>query len=792
MADADKDEPAEPSRAHSDNPVKSLVDRVRAEAPGLVASGRGKAANSDEAGSADEAGAASVSEPAADTNHESASDLLAQAIADVASHYGEHVAVASLTAGLALVKGRLPREHADDAAARVSLTAQALRSDPLKLNDIELPVLVFMRDGGVEILWRLTRDEKGKAIAASLSAPGLKQTPVDVPASELKAAATGDIMKLKPASGMDERGESAIPVPQGNWFLSAFRDSRHIYAEAIGATIAINVLALAMPLFSMNIYDRVLPNAAEATLWALAIGVMLAIAFDFIIRTLRAHFVDAASRRADVKLSALIYGRLLGARLSLRPSSAGVRANTMREFETLREFFNSATLTAFGDLPFLILFLVVIWIVAGPLVFVVAAAIPIVLIAGWLTQRALHKLILSSFQETAQKNAVVVETIIGMEAIKAAGAESWAAQKWERSVAEHIRTGLEIRQVSNLGQHVVQAIQTLVQVVVVIAGFYLVAAGQITMGALIAATILSGRALAPLAQAAMLLARLNQARIAYQSLSEIVAAPQERVPGAAYLSKTNFDGKVEFENVAFGYAEEAAPALAEFSTTIKPGERVAFLGGIGSGKTTALKLVQALYVPDQGRVLVDGISVSQIDPALLRRNVGLQLQGAELFHGTIRDNMTIGMPGATDRDILEAAHAAAALDWITRLPQGFDTLLRERGAGLSGGQRQSVALARALLGRPKIMLLDEPTSDMDGRTEQAVINRLKSDMKGRTLILVTHRPALLDLVDRIIVLEQGRKLEDGPKAEVLENLKAITRQRTRKVNIEAKVSRGAK
>lgn len=788
MADADKVEPAEPAEAQHTNPVKSLVDRVRAEAPGLIASGREKARTASETDDARNA----ENDADGQVGTQAGEDLLARAIADVAAHYGEHIAVTSLTAGLALVGGRLPREHAEDAAARVGLTIETLHTDPLGLDDIVLPVLVFMRDGGVEILWQLTRDHKGRAVTASLSVPGLRQSPVEVPAADLKSAATGEIMKLKPASGMDERGQSAIPLPQGNWFLKAFRDSRHIYAEAIAATIAINVLALAMPLFSMNIYDRVLPNAAEATLWALAIGVMIAIGFDFLIRTLRAHFVDAASRRADVKLSALIYGRLLGARLSLRPSSAGVRANTMREFETLREFFNSATLTAFGDLPFLILFLGVIWVVAGPLVFVVAAAIPIVLIAGWLTQRALHRLILSSFQETAQKNAVVVETIVGMEAIKAAGAESWAAQKWERSVAEHIRTGLEIRRVSNLGQHVVQAIQTLVQVVVVIAGFYLVAAGQITMGALIAATILSGRALAPLAQSAMLLARLNQARIAYQSLNEIVTAPQERTPGAAYLSKTDFEGRVTFENVGFVYAEEAPPALAGFNAVIKPGERVAFLGGIGSGKTTALKLVQALYVPDSGRVLIDGISVSQIDPALLRRNVGLLLQGADLFHGTIRENITIGMPGATDSEILKAAHAAAALDWITRLPQGFDTLLRERGAGLSGGQRQSVALARALLGRPKVLLLDEPTSDMDGRTEQTVINRLRADIEDRTLILVTHRPALLELVDRIIVLEQGRKLEDGPKAEVLENLRAITRQRTQNVSVEAKVGGGAK
>ncbi|HUS98444.1 MAG TPA: ABC transporter transmembrane domain-containing protein, partial [Hyphomicrobiaceae bacterium] len=431
-----------------------------------------------------------------DDEAEAGLDVLASAIADIAAHFGQRIPLATLTSGLSLVQGRLPREYAADAALRAGLAATVLHADSLSLADYALPVIVFTREGEVEIVWSVGRDAAGKAVSARMSLPGNPEAQVDVPASDLKSVATGELLQLRPVAGTDKRGEEAISTVDRNWFLEAFRDSRAIYAEAILATVAINILALAMPLFSMNVYDRVLPNAAEATLWALAIGVMLAIAFDFLIRTLRALFVDAASRKADVRLSALIYSRLLGARLSAEPASAGVRSNTLREFETLRDFFNSATLTAFGELPFLVLFLVVIWIVAGPLVFVVAASIPIILLAGWLTQRSLQKLMLTAFQGAAQKNAVVVETVVGLESIKAAGGESWAAQKWERSVAEHVRIGLKIRHVSNLGQHFVQGLQTLVQLAVVIVGFYLVSAGQITMGALIAATILSGRALA--------------------------------------------------------------------------------------------------------------------------------------------------------------------------------------------------------------------------------------------------------------------------------------------------------
>lgn len=738
-----------PNRDGPDSgPANELIDQVRAAASGLRAS-----------------------------DHEH--DALASIISAFAQHFGRPISTATLKHGLPLEGDRLPKEYGADAALRAGLVLVATRLQPLKLEDYQLPVALYQRDGSLEVLWRLERDGRGRPVTAQVSASANIGQPVWVEASELAASATGEALTFKPQSGLDERGASAVTSAPENWFFAAFRDSRHIYAQAIAATLAINVLALAMPLFSMNIYDRVLPNAAEATLWALALGVGIAIIFDFLIRSLRAHFVDAASRRADVKLSGLIYGRLLGARNGGSVASTGVRANTLREFETLREFFNSATLTAFGDLPFMLLFIGVIYMVAGPVAFVVAAAIPVLLFVGWLTQRALHVLVLASFQEAAQKNAVAVETLVGLESIKAAGAESWAARKWEAAVAEHVRTGLKLRHTSNLGQHFVHAMQTLVQVLVVIYGFYLVSAGEMTMGALIAATILSGRALAPLAQSAMLLSRYNQVRIAYQTLNEIVAAPQERVAGASYISKTEFKGDIVFENVEYAYSKETAPALRAFNLKIVAGEHVGILGGIGSGKSTTLKLVQGLHRPTHGRVLIDGVSVEQIEPALLRENVGLILQGAELFHGSLRENITMGAPGTADRELLEAAETAGAMAWISRLPSGFDTLIRERGVGLSGGQRQSVALARALLRSPPILLLDEPTSDLDGRTEHHVIQHLQKDKVRRTLILVTHRPALLELVDRVVVLEAGRIRDDGPKSEVLERLQALHRARAR-------------
>lgn len=706
-------------------------------------------------------------------------DLLATAVADIAAHFGLPAVPAALTAGLPLVDGRLPLEHAAAAARRAGLACGAVSRSIADLEDHELPVIVMTNDGGCDVLWRLSARSGPDTRLATLSPPGQPKARVSVPLDEIDQIPSATLLVFRPLSGLDERGETAVKRSAASWFLPAFLESRSIYAEAIAATLALNLLALALPLFTMNIYDRVLPNAVETTLWALAIGVTIATAFDFLIKTLRAEFVDVASRRADVVLANFIYGRLLGARMPDKPVSAGVRANALREFETLREFFNSATLTAFGDLPFLVLFLIILFAVAGSLGWIALISIPVVLAIGWITQRRLTRLTEESFRETAQKNAVVVETIVGLDSVKAVAAESWAAAKWEAAVSDHIRSSHQIRHISNIGINAIFAVQTFTQIAMIIAGFYLVAAGNLTMGGLIAGTMLAGRALQPLGQIAMLITRLHQTRLAFKALNEIVDLEQERPDAAHLLAKTEYTGAIACEAVSFTYDKEMPPCLSEVSFKIEPGERVGIVGAIGSGKTTLLRLMQAMHVPQKGRIEVDGVSVHQIDPALLRANVALALQDADLFHGTIRSNIALADPGASDQDVLAAARAAGALEWILRLPKGFETPVRERGAGLSGGQRQSVALARALFRKPRIVLLDEPTSDMDLGTEQHVVQSLRTHLKGSTIVAVSHRPAVLTLVDRLIVLEGGRIILDGPKAEVVKDLEARNARRSK-------------
>lgn len=703
-----------------------------------------------------------------------ADDLLALALSDIARHHGCSIETQSLVAGLPLVDGRLPLEHLGPAAQRAGLATEVVAADTLALKDVELPVILLLRDGGANVIWSIDRNEAGSAVAFLASAPGSSEDRVRFLAEDLAAASSGRIVQLRPRSDGVGSNTASATRDSSSWFLQAFSTSNIVYREAIAATIAINILALALPLFSMNVYDRVLPNAAAETLWSLSIGVILATLFDFLIKALRGKFVDTAGRRADVVLSNLIYSRLVGARLEGPAASAGVRANTMRELDTLREFYNSATLTAFGDLPFLVLFIAMIAAIAGSLVLIPLISIPIVLAIGWATQHSVGRLMEASIRQSAVKNAVVVETVIGLESIKAAGAESWAAAQWEKATAESIRSGNEIRHATNVGVLTVHAAQTLTQVAMIIAGFYMTAAGALTMGALIAATMLAGRAMAPLAQLALLIAKLHQTRLSYRLLSEIVASPQERPEGFSFVVKRDFSGSLDFESVTFRYEKDAPPVLDVVSFSIAPGERVGLVGSIGTGKSTVLRLVDGLKLPTDGRVLVDGIPTNQIDPAVLRSHVGLALQQAELFRGTIRSNIALADPGVDDESLLEAARVAGALDWIVRLPKGLETPVCERGAGLSGGQKQTIVLARALLRRPRIVLLDEPTSDLDPRTEQAVVERLRPWLEGRTALIVTHRPAMLALVDRLIVLDNGKKRLDGPKASVLASLAATT------------------
>jgi len=521
----------------------------------------------------------------------------------------------------------------------------------------------------------------------------------------------------------------------------------------------------------MNVYDRVVPNNATDTLWMLSLGVVIVLVADAALRTMRGYFLDLAGSRVDVRLSAYIMERVLGIRLEHRPLSAGSFAANLRSFETVRDFITSATVTAFIDLPFAVIFLLVIGWIAWPLVLPILFGMALVVLYALTVHTKMHELSETTYRAGALRNATLVESLVGLESIKALGAESVMQRKWESSAAFLSRVGAQLRLLSSSTINGAMWAQQFVNVMVVIGGVYLISKGELTLGGLIACTMLASRSLAPIGQVAGLLTQYHNAATALKSLDNILEQPVERPADFKFVTRQHFSGDIEFRNVSFTYPNQEISALREVSLKIRSGEHIAILGRVGSGKTTLQKLILGLYQPTEGAVLVDGIDLRQLDPAELRRNIGYVPQDVMLFYGTLRDNLTISSPTADDTAVLQAAEVGGILEFVNTHPKGFDMMVGERGESLSGGQRQAVALARAAINDPPILLMDEPTGSMDHSSEEGVKQRLRTYANGKTMIIVTHRTSLLDLVDRIIVVDAGKIVADGPKNQVVEALR---------------------
>jgi ATP-binding cassette subfamily C protein LapB len=527
----------------------------------------------------------------------------------------------------------------------------------------------------------------------------------------------------------------------------------------------------------MNVYDRVVPNKAYETLWALSIGVVLASLFEFAARMVRSRLTDIAGKKADLIISTALFRRMMAMDLADKPASAGSYANNLRDFESVREFMTSASLLALVDLPFLLLFIAVIYVIAGPLAWVPLLSVPLVVGAGLLAQAPLARYAQESMKEGSQRQGLAVEAIEGIETIKANNAANWAQQRWDHFTAATAAAGMKLRDVSNLVMGFAQWAQQLNTVALVVWGTYLVhsdnVAQRITMGALIASVILSGRALSPLSSVAALLVRFQQARVALRGLDAMVQRRTERDVERSYVSLSRIAGQIEFRQVSFRYGQ-GAPVLNDVNLVIRPGEKVAILGRIGSGKSTLLRLAAGLYAPAQGNVLLDDVDMRQIDPADLRSQVSLLGQSPRLFFGTLRDNLQLGrMDRFSADDELIAALRRFGLDRVVQQhPMGLDLPIGEDGHGLSGGQKQIVSLVRLTLRDPKVVLLDEPTSGLDEMTEVAALRALAEWGQGRTMVVVTHRPSVLPFVQRVIVVDQGRIVMDGPRDQVLQRLRS--------------------
>ncbi|MGB0959633.1 MAG: type I secretion system permease/ATPase [Halocynthiibacter sp.] len=592
---------------------------------------------------------------------------------------------------------------------------------------------------------------------------GVKQSEKNLSPAEADIFWQGVFIHLTPPSTEIPDNNLDQNPPAAHWFWSAFSGQRWTYSQIILAAVLSNILGLSTSIFTMVVYDRVIPNDAINSLIALTLGVGIALIFDLIIKTIRANFIDFAGKVADEKLAQRIFNHILALAPNARRGSSGDISNTVREFESLRDFFTSATLTALVDLPFIFLFIAVIWLIGGPLALIPLLAVPIVFLFGLTIQFKLAPLSDSNSKTARSKQGILIETLTGLATIKAVGAVALMRRRWQKAVGFHATQANKSRAITQFALNITALIQQTAQVAIIFYGVLLIQDGRTSMGALIACVILTGRTLAPLAHIAHLLTRLSQARSAYKEINTLMHTPIERSHGDQRISKSNIKGSIALKNVSFRHENALDPILNNINLSLKAGEKVAIMGPLGSGKSTLAHLMLGLQRPDTGKVLIDGTDLRTINPDDLRENIGFALQDIWLFSGSIKENIGLGKHTVTEDDIFEKAQIAGADSFVRHHPHRYDWRIKERGEGLSGGQRQCISLARALIGDPRILVLDEPSSNMDIKTEEKIIQNLIPEVADRTLIIVSHRPNLLKLVDRVIVLGNASIVFDGPK-----------------------------
>lgn len=631
------------------------------------------------------------------------------------------------------------------------------------LNPWRLPVVIEFKDGQVAVIEKV--DQQGNASLQLSGDQGLSQT------FTLKALQENakQIFIFRPESSIpDARVDEYIKPYEQSWFWNIVLKDWKRYTDIMVASMVANILALATIVFSMQVYDRVVPSQSIPTLWVLAGGVLIAAIFEFTLRVARVYLSDIIGKRADLKISDRVFGHALRIRNKDRSKSTGSFISQIRELEGVRELVTSTTISAMADLPFFLLFLAIFWIIGGNLFWVMLFVVPLMIIPGFMAQKKLAQLAQEGMREGAIRNAILVEAVQGIEDIKLLRAEARFQNQWNHMNEVSADISMRQRKITGWLNAWTQKIQGLAYAIVVLVGCFAVMKGDMTTGALVACSILSSRMLAPIAQITGVLGRWQQAKVAKQGLDELMKKPVDRPDRAQLIHRKVILGDYEFKGVMFKYTEDdSRPSLLVPQLKINTGEKIAILGRNGAGKSTLLQLLSGMQSPEQGKISLDGVDQSLIDPDDIRRDMTLLNQNAQLFYGTIRENLTLGAPLATDQDILNALKITNALDIVEQKKEGLDHIILEGGAGFSGGQRQSLLLTRSILRNPNILLLDEPTAALDDVSERSLIEHLKQWSGHRTLIVATHRPAVLQLVDRIIVIHDGKIVKDGPRDEIL-------------------------
>ncbi len=651
-------------------------------------------------------------------------------------------------------------------ARRAGFASRMVRVGVDDISSLVLPCILVLRDRKACILESVDR----AAGRAKIILPEVGEGEDWISFDRLREEYLGFAFLLKKEYRYESRTLSLIRARRGHWFWGTMWRSRDIYISVLIASLVINLFVIATPLFTMNVYDRVVPHSAIETLWVLALGVMVVYVFDTVLRFIRTHFLEVAGKKSDVIMSSILYEQALNLRMDQWPPSVGSFANTLREFESIRSFFTSSTMLALIDMPFAVLFLIMVFYLGGPLAVVPLVAAAALIWYSFMLVRPLRETAERSYEASANRHALLVESLHTIRTIKTLGAGNHAQWEWEEASGEIARHSMRARNLSASITVVTHLLVQLTTAALVIAGVYLIKSQDLSLGGLIAIIILASRAIVPMGQVAGLIASYEQTRTAFNALEGLMNKQVERPEGKSFISRPRLEGEVELRHVDFAYAEGAPKALAGISFRVQPGERVGIIGKIGSGKSSLARLLIGLYAPGSGSVLVDGIDINQLDPAELRRNIAFLSQDVELLRGTIRENIAYKDPHVDDESLLAAASLGGVDLFVNRFPMGYSTPVGEQGVALSGGQRQCIALARALLLDAPILILDEPTSNMDNTSEAAVRQRLLDHAQGKTLILITHKGTMLDLVDRLIVMDEGRVVLDGPKAKVLKAL----------------------
>lgn len=672
---------------------------------------------------------------------------------------------ASLCSGLPLAEQRLALGLLPRAAARAGLQARVLRRDLDAISPLNLPVLLILDDGRSAVLQRW--GENGRALLLPCEAEGGEQW---VEREALAQAYSGQALFARPRHTLEDVRAPLIPRVNA-WFRDTLRHSRWLYSDALLASLLINLLGLMVPLFVMQTYDRVVPNQALSTLWVLVAGLFIGTAFELVLRMVRAHLLDQAGKKTDLILSATLFERITGMSMKARPATIGGFAQSIHDFQGLREFLTAVTLTSIIDLPFVALMLLVIGLLGGWLVVIPLIAFPLAVGLALFIQVRLRDTVQKSLSLGAVRQALLIETLGGLETLKACGAESERQYQWEHTNGAIARLDAHARNLSSLASNGTLFIQQFCGMATIVAGVYSIIAGNLSVGALVASYMLGSRVLAPLGQIAGLITRYQQAQLTMRSTDALMSLPQEREAEHQALEHTALQGGITINHATFRYAGQTAPALNDVSATLKPGERIGIIGRSGSGKSTLARLLMGFHHPDEGQVLLDNLDLRQLDISDLRSQLGYVAHDLPLLAGSLRDNLTLGARHVSDARMLEVAELTGVSELARQHPQGFDRPVGERGQLLSGGQRQAVLLARALLLEPTILILDEPTSHMDNSSEEQLRQRLLNWVPGKTLLLVTHRTSMLSLVDRLLVLDNGKIVADGPKDAVIDALR---------------------